>query len=446
MPQKYQPLLTLRSITEFMMQLSEEELATLNNMANHIFDHLPEPTLSQAMSSFQEKFALIDRECLSLRVIIQSFKEYIHLHLSGQEIEEAMAKFRKLMIAVEGTDEHQPIVYDRSKDPSEILDNLLLRFPEPERSIALAKNQDLINFTIEQVGKAQQDTYDYLPTFYVQLEKKYRIRAEITSILGVTEENCYSRETAIKSVMQALTVDVRRLEPTSDNIYWEAPSPEDGEYIEGSFTYTGTVFEEAIPYPYIYVHSSPPKMVTIENGIIQAEKNYDAPKDWPADFAKVITAFDGLLYIIKMLPEPEISIGWQKYTELTKYILGVTRKQTQSLLDTPVRYVQLAKEYQVGESTVRVLGLVFETGWSDEEALNKAKFLMTSEIAFSKLDPTSGIYWEAPIPKDRVYVEGSFSCTGVVYQAIPEQYAHQHFQSLAPEYVDERFTVDRLET
>ncbi|MGI0485903.1 hypothetical protein ACN4EK_10730 [Pantanalinema rosaneae CENA516] len=161
------------------------------------------------------------------------------------------------------------------------------------------------------------------------------------------------------------------------------------------------------------------------------EDKDDSEVVWPPDFLVVIDDLLHLEFIMQYLPEPARSEGSEKLMELSKLILTNTPRSG-SILDMPMQFVQFSKEYLVGDSVTQILGLTNEYGYTDEEVLEKTKFLMTTKDAIKERSPTSThIYWEAPIPEGGQYVEGSFSCTGVVYQAIPEQYVHWHYRSSA---------------
>ncbi|MBL1176688.1 hypothetical protein [Pantanalinema sp. GBBB05] len=158
----------------------------------------------------------------------------------------------------------------------------------------------------------------------------------------------------------------------------------------------------------------------------------DSEIEWPLDFIRIKDDLYSFVYMIDPLPEPARSEGLRKLLELGKLILDSTFKAV-SVLDMPMQYVQFSKDYRVGESTIRILGLTYEFGYTEEEVIEKTKFLMTSDIASKKHNPTaSHIYWDAPTPDGGEYIKGSFSCTGVVYQAIPEQYIHEHSQGSIP--------------
>lgn len=151
---------------------------------------------------------------------------------------------------------------------------------------------------------------------------------------------------------------------------------------------------------------------------------------------KLVAEFEdmqtGLLMLSGMigsdhLVEDERAIARSLFEELLEILERVIPTQTRSLLNMPELYVQFAKQYRVGDETVRVLGLAAEYGYSNEEALEKIRFSMTNDIAVRKLEPTSNlIYWESSLPEGGEYIEGSFSCTEVIYQSLPEQYVHSH--------------------
>ncbi|MBL1176685.1 hypothetical protein [Pantanalinema sp. GBBB05] len=153
---------------------------------------------------------------------------------------------------------------------------------------------------------------------------------------------------------------------------------------------------------------------------------------WPPDFLEVRDDLLHLGFIVNLLPEPAHSKGLEKLMELAELTLTNTPRNG-TILDMPMQYVQFSKDYLVGDSVTQILGLTYEYGYTDEEVLEKTRFLITSDSAIKKHNPDAEhIYWEAPIPEGGQYVEGSFSCTGVVYRAIPEQYIHQHYQATAP--------------
>ncbi|MGI0485900.1 hypothetical protein ACN4EK_10715 [Pantanalinema rosaneae CENA516] len=154
-----------------------------------------------------------------------------------------------------------------------------------------------------------------------------------------------------------------------------------------------------------------------------------SPINWPLDFTKVIDELYLMTSMMYGLSESDRSEGLEKLQELAELILNKTFEAV-TILDMPRLFVQLSKEYQVGDSTVRILGLTDEYGYTDEEVIEKVKFSITNDIATRKLEPISDlIYWEALQPEGGEYIEGSLTCTGVVYQAVPEQYVHQHPQS-----------------